>query len=65
MEGTMSKEDIPSKERSRPVDRHGEPRLPWHPPEIEELPPLTDLTLQTGDPVSGGGDTGGGGSTVF
>jgi len=32
-------------------------------PEITELPRLTDLTLQTGDPIGGGGDTGG--STVF
>jgi len=32
-------------------------------PEITELPRLTDLTLQTGSPIDGGGDTGG--STVF
>lgn len=40
-------------------------RSPWSPPELTELPPLTDLTLQTGEPIGGGGDTGGGGSTVF
>jgi hypothetical protein len=50
--------------------RDGEPveagvRAPWVPPEVTELPPLTDLTLQTGDPIGGGGDTGGGGSSVF
>lgn len=27
----------------------------WVAPEVEELPRLTDLTLQTGSPVSGGG----------
>ena len=37
----------------------------WVPPELVELPRLTDLTLQTGSPIDGGGDTGGGGSTVF
>lgn len=50
--------------------RDGEPvegraRLPWVRPEVMELPPLTDLTLQTGDPIGGGGGTGGGGSSVF
>lgn len=47
-------------------ERTGEPnRLrPWIPPRIEDLPPLTELTLATGDPIGGGGDPGGG-STVF
>lgn len=40
-------------------------RLPWVSPEILELPKLTNLTLQTGSPIPGMGDTGGGGSTVF
>jgi hypothetical protein len=40
-------------------------RRVWLDPTIEELPRLTDLTLQTGDPIPGGGGTGGGGSTVF
>ena len=40
-------------------------RSPWQPPELIELPRLTELTLQTGGPVGGGGNTGGGGSTVF
>jgi hypothetical protein len=26
----------------------------WVPPEVGELPPLNDLTLQTGDPIGGG-----------
>ena len=38
---------------------------PWVKPEIIDLPPLTDLTLQTGPGVPGGGGTGGGGSVVF
>ena len=37
----------------------------WTPPQITDLPRLTDLTLQTGSPIGGGGGTGGGGSTVF
>lgn len=40
------------------------PRRPWKAPRIEDLPPLTELTLATGDPIGGGGDPGGG-STVF
>jgi hypothetical protein len=37
-------------------DRDDEPatRMPWRPPTIEKLPPLTDLTLQTGSPIPGG-----------
>ena len=37
----------------------------WVSPTVEELPRLTELTLQTGDVIPGGGGTGGGGSTVF
>jgi len=39
-------------------------KAPWISPTVTELPRLTDLTLQTGG-IRGGGDTGGGGSTVF
>ena len=42
-----------------------EGKLPWVTPEVKELPRLTDLTLQTGSPIPGSGNTGGGGSTVF
>jgi hypothetical protein len=38
-------------------------RRPWTRPTVEDLPKLTDLTLVTGSPIHGGGDTGG--STVF
>jgi hypothetical protein len=40
-------------------------RRPWVRPVLEELPPLTRLTLQSGGPIPGDGDTSGGGSTVF
>jgi len=40
-------------------------RKKWSPPKIVELPRLTDLTLSTGSPIGGIGDTGGGGSSVF
>ena len=40
-------------------------KRPWVSPKVSELPRLTDLTLQTGSPIDGGGNTGGGGSTVF
>jgi len=38
------------------------PKAPWAPPSIAELPRLTELTLQSGNPIGGGGS---GGSTVF
>ncbi|MDH3369679.1 MAG: hypothetical protein OEO17_17720 [Gemmatimonadota bacterium] len=44
--------DLPPTEKKR-----------WTKPQITDLPRLTDLTLQTGSPIGGGGDTGG--STVF
>ena len=40
-------------------------KLPWVKPLIDDLPRLTDLTLQTGSPIGGGGDTSGGGGSVF
>jgi hypothetical protein len=36
-------------------------RRPWVTPVVADLPRLTDLTLTTGAPIPGGGDTGGGG----
>lgn len=39
-------------------------RRPWRAPEVRELEPLTDLTLQTENPIEGSGNPGGG-STVF
>ena len=48
-----------------PADRNAAPRttrLPWEPPQLSKLPPLTELTLATGGPINGGG---GGGGTVF
>ena len=41
------------------------PRRPWRRPEVVELPKLSELTLQTGNPIVGGGGTGNGGSSVF
>jgi len=40
-------------------------RRPWVAPRVEDLPRLTELTLQTGPAIPGGGTPGGGGSTVF
>ncbi len=37
-------------------------RRSWVKPEVVQLAPLTELTLQTGLPIGGGG---GGGGTVF
>jgi hypothetical protein len=43
-----------------------EGKRPWVRPELKELPRLTDLTLQTGTAIGGGGSIiGGTGSTVF
>lgn len=46
-------------------ERPEEQKKAWVKPEVTELPRLTDLTLQTGSPIPGIGDPGGGGSTVF
>ena len=39
-------------------------RRPWTSPVVADLPRLTDLTLTTGTPIPGGGDTSGGGGVV-
>lgn len=51
----------------QPTDPQQQPVQPWVTPEITDLPPLTDLTLQTGigPGIPGRGGIGGGGSTVF
>lgn len=48
--------------RSRQKVPEAPEKRPWTPPEVRELPRLTDLTLQTGDAVGGGIENG---STVF
>jgi len=50
---------------SRPGGSDETTRRPWVGPTLQELPHLSSLTLQSGDPIGGGGDTGNGGSTVF
>jgi len=40
-----------------------QPRKAWEAPRVIDLPRLTELTLQS-EAIPGGGDTGGGGSTV-
>ncbi|MEP6491712.1 MAG: hypothetical protein ABJF01_03485 [bacterium] len=53
---------------TKPEDTRGEApsnppsRLPWEAPKLSKLPSLTELTLQTGSAIPGGG---GGSSTVF
>lgn len=58
----MERADPRPRHVRRPGQSDRERVRPWSPPRIKKLPPLTDLTLQTGDPVQGGVD---GGSTVF
>ena len=40
-------------------------RQPWQAPEVRDLPRLTELTLQTGDAITGDCAMGGSGSTCF
>lgn len=47
-----------------PVRPEGATRRPWSTPVVEALPPLSALTLSS-IPIPGGGNVGGGGSTVF
>lgn len=53
--------------KSAGPNAHGENkgRRQWVAPKVEEMPRLTELTLQTGAGIPGEGGTGGGGSTVF
>jgi hypothetical protein len=39
-------------------------RRTWVTPRVLDLPRLTDLTLTTGSPIPGSGDTGGGSTVV-
>jgi len=56
----MNEKPLPSEGRP---NRTPSERRPWVAPAVTELPKLTDLTLDSGDPIGGGGGTGG--STVF
>jgi hypothetical protein len=49
---STARPDEPSPEASEV-----EGRAPWQPPELEELPPLTEVVL--GSPIEGGGPIGG------
>jgi hypothetical protein len=39
-------------------------REAWTPPAVMRLPPLTELTLTTGEPIPGSGETTGGSTVV-
>jgi hypothetical protein len=56
---------MPSQPNPKAAPAVEAPRRRWQAPQVSELPRLTELTLQTGDAIPGGGNTGGGGSTVF
>ena len=58
----MRHDDATSQDQARQENRD---RRPWVEPEVKDLPKLTDLTLLTGSPIGGIGNTGGTGSTVF
>lgn len=64
-EATLPETRHPSPQPSQTEAPAGNERRRWIEPAVEELPRLTDLTLQTGDPIGGRGGTGGGGSVVF
>lgn len=50
----------PQAQPATPADRK-----PWLAPRVDDLPRLTELTLQTGDGIPGECEIGGGGSTCF
>jgi hypothetical protein len=64
-QGTLAMDhDLNSSRDSHPDDDTSvDLKKPWVDPEVQELPRLTDLTLQSGDPIGGGFTPGGG--TVF
>lgn len=51
--------------RSRPTVTAAAARKPWLAPRVDDLPRLTELTLQTGGAIPGECEIGGGGSTCF
>jgi hypothetical protein len=59
----MDDELYSSRDSHPDPDTSVNPKKPWVEPEVQELPRLTDLTLQTGNPAGGGFTPGGG--TVF
>lgn len=60
MRSNSSSGDLPGPVQLSPGAVTG--REPWAKPVLSKLPPLTDLTLQTGGRILGGGS---GGGTVF
>jgi hypothetical protein len=60
----MDPQQLPaSGEPQQPKSPDSKSKRRWVSPELTELPRLTDLTLMTGAPIPGWGNTGG--STVF
>ena len=59
----MSKDPGVKPDTPDPASQPVKNKKSWKKPAVTELPRLTDLTLQTGGPIDGGGGTGG--STVF
>jgi hypothetical protein len=51
--------------RAQALSAHAADRKPWLAPRVDELPRLTELTLQTGGSIPGECETGGSGSTCF
>lgn len=51
--------------RQRPAATAPAARMPWLAPRVDDLPRLTELTLQTGGAIPGECEIGGGGSTCF
>jgi hypothetical protein len=60
----MDRQHLPDSGEPPPKSPESKRKRKWVSPELTELPRLTDLTLQTGAPIGGGGDPGSG-STVF
>lgn len=55
----------PGFRKNESVEIKADAREVWEKPTIVELPPLTELTLQSGEAISGQGGTSGGGSLIF
>lgn len=55
----------PGFRKNESVEIKADAREVWEKPTIVELPPLTELTLQSEEAISGQGGTSGGGSLIF
>ena len=56
----VSRSSLTTEDTVQSIPKPTRPRRPWVAPVVADLPRLTDLTLSTGSPIPGMGNTGAG-----